>query len=320
MAEPGSGVCVVCAKVVGSPLISVHSSLISQNGSIHSQMGQVVGLEQLEEACKATEFVCSVCLRLLLNIVNLDCKLIGLKNEFRNTFLQGAKSRRETQAGGQGRPSAESLVADRSGEGDTLQAEVWDSTHLDQCVSPEKVDRFFSNIPSDSDNNGESVKSNEPNDGKPQDSVKHEVSSPENRAATSQQCPQELDTHLTLDTSTADLSDLLPPQCLLGDDAVSCSSQGEEETLREEEKRSGCDTPMQESQGSPPSTDSTSNPLKTAGNGGDAKRTLITAASQDKQDSQHLSDSGEDNGSQEASAQPTPRRVRRPRGKGDHGM
>lgn len=315
MEEPGSGACVVCAKAVSSPLIGVHSSLISQNGSIHSQMGQVVGVEQLEEACRTTEFICSICLRLLLNIVNLECKLMVLKNEFRDTFLQGTESRKETQVVGPSRPAAESSER-KSGEGHTPQAEMWDSTHLDQCVRPEKVDRFFSNIPSDSETNREDVKSIESQD-KPEDSVsavKHETSSLDSSGATRHQCPQELGTHLTLDASTAVLSDLLPPQCLLGDNAVSCSSQGEEETLKDEGKRSNCDTPMQESEGSPPSTANTSNPLQSAGNGGGAEQTLSTVATQDKQDSQHPLDSGGDDGSKETTAQPAQRRARRPRG------
>lgn len=321
MEEPGSGACVVCAKVVSSPLISVHSSLISQNGSIHSQMGQVVGVEQLEEACSTTEFICSICLRLLLNIVNLECKLMVLKNEFRDTFLQGAESRKETQAAGPSLPTAQSSER-KSGEGHTPQTEVWDSTHLDQCVRPEKVDRFFSNIPSDSETNREGVKSIESQD-KPEGSVsavKHETSSLESSAATSHPCPQGLGTHLTLDASTAVLSDLLPPQCLLGDNAGLCSSQGEEETLRDEGKRSDCDTPMQECQGSPTSTANTSNPLQSAGNGGGAEQTFNTVATQDKQDSQHPPDSGGGDGSKEPTALPVQRRARRSRGKEDHDM
>lgn len=318
--EPGSGVCVVCAKAVSSPTINVHSSLIAQNGSIHSQMVQVVGVEQLEEACRATELVCSICLRLLLSIVNLECKLVILKNEFRDTFMQGTKSRRGTQAGGQSHATAQSSVPDRkSAEGDTPQAEVWDSSHFDHCVRPEKVDSFFSNIPSASENNAECVKNTEPHDDKPEDPVipvKHEASSPESSATTSQQCPDELGTHLALDTSTADLSDLLPSQCLLGDDAASCSSHGEEEASVEEGKRSDCDTYMQESKDSPPNTDSTMGPTKITGCDGEAEKACSTDATQEKQE---LPDPGGDN-IKGVTAQPAQRRVRKHRGKEDRDM
>lgn len=324
MEEPGNGVCVVCAKVVSNPMISIHSSLISQNGSIYSQMGQVVGVEQLEEACRATELVCSICLRLLLNIVNLECKLVVLKNEFQDTFLQGAESRRGTQAGSQSNPAAESSVAERkNSKGDIPQAQVWDTTHLDECVRSEKIDGFFSNIPTDSGNNTDSIDSIEPQgDYKTEDSespAKHETYSPESNAITSQQCPEELNTHLTLDTTTADLSDLLPPQCPLEDHAVSCSSQGEEETVKEEIKRSGCDTTMQNNRGSLLCSDSTSSLFMSAGNNGEAKKTCSTVATQDKHDSQHLTMSSDD-GSKESSVEPVQKRIRRPRGKEDQNI
>lgn len=311
MEEPGHGTCVVCARAVNSPLISVHSSLASQNGSIHSQMGQVVGAEELEEACRTTEYICSLCLRLLLNIVNLECRLLLLKKEFQDTFLRGGASRKETQDAGAYRPPAESPEG-KGGEGHTPQAAVWASTHQAQCVRHEKVDSFFSNIPSDSETTGEGVESIESQD-KSQDSVsaiKHEASSLESAAATSSQCPQGLGTHLALDATTAVLSDLLPPQCLLGDNALPCSSQGEEETLSHEGKRPDCDTPMQETAGNTPT------PSQSAGSDGAAEQTIGTAAApQGKQGGQHTPASGEGDGSQETTAQPAQRRGRRPRGK-----
>lgn len=300
MDEPAGGVCVVCAKVVNAPMVSVHSSLIAQNGSIHSQMGQLVGMEQLEEACRASELVCSICLKLLLNVVNLECKLLVLKNEFRDTFLQGGQSRR-AQVGGQAQPSTLSSVQDRkTTAGDTPQAGMWHSAPFDPCVRQEKVDSFFSNIPPD--HNTEDVKSSEPQDNPPQNPVspiKHEASSPESSVATTQQCHEELAAHLT----TTDLSDLLPTQCLLGDDAV-CSSQGEEESPGV--KQPDCDVLMQENSLNRPSTDSTASPSKNTEN---EDETCDTVTTQEQHgDSQPLSDS--DECSEGANTHPDQRRAR----------
>lgn len=322
MEGPGSGLCVVCAKVVSSSLISVHASLIAQNGSIHSQMEQVVGVEKLEEACRSTEYVCSICLRLLLNIVNLECKVILLKNEFRATFLQGAESRKEVLAGGQVHLTGQSSAADqKSDSGIPVQDKVWSRTHLDHNVKPEKVERFFSNIPLDTENNIETFDISEPPvDDRAQDvksAVKYESPCPESNAVTSKQSSEHLDTQLALDTSSAELSDLLPPHCLLGDDANSYDSHVEEETLREVVKRPDSDPSIQDYPNSPSSAVSTLNAIKTVECCDEDMKTCNTGSPEDRLSSECLPDSGGGAALKRSSGQSSQRRVRKPKGKKD---
>ena len=325
MDGPNSGVCVVCAKVVSSSLVNVHASLIAQNGSIHRQMGQVVGVEQLEEACRATEFVCSICLRLLLNIVNLECKVILLKDEFRATFLQGTQSRREVLAGGPVHLLGQcSLTDHKTDDGDSPQDEVWTRTHLDPCVKPEKVERFFSNIPLDTDNITQTFNTSKTAvDDRTQDVksvVKHESPGCEMSTVTSKQSSQGLDTHLPLDTSAAQLSDLLPPHCLLGDDVNSFGSQGEEEALRDAIKRPINEPSTQQYSNSPSTTVTTMQATKPMQCGGEGEKTCtLGSPEEDKQDSDYLPDCG-GGASCEDSEELTPhKRIRKHKGKEDQG-
>lgn len=321
-----SGLCVVCAKVVSSSLVSVHASLITQNGSIHRQMGQVVGMDQLEEACQATEFVCSICLRLLLNIVNLESKVVLLKNEFQATFLQGAESRRKAVVGGKVYlPGKSSVIDQKSDDGNPpqipqgTQNDLWNRTHLDHCVKPEKVERFFSNIPLDSESNAETPHTSEPPvDDRAQDaksSVRHESAVSESSGISSKESSEELETQLALDTSAAELSDLLPHHCLLGDDATSSCSQGEEETLREADKRPSSNPSMQDYPLSPSSSMSTLDAAKPVECGNEGEKTCITGSPEEKQDSECLPDSDGSVPFEGSSEQTPKRRLRKSREK-----
>lgn len=319
MEGPDSGLCVVCAKVVNSPLVSVHASLIAQNGSIHSQMGQVLGVEQLKEACRVTEFVCSICLRLLLNIVNLECKVSLLKNEFRSTFVQGAESRMEALR--HVHLTEPRAVTDRKSDGgNPPQDEVWSRTHPDHNVKTEKVERFFSNIPLNTENTTETFDIYEqPVDDRTQDAkstVKQEFAGPESSAASGKQCSQELDTQLALDTSAAELREMLPPHCLLGDDANSYSSHSEEETLREIVKRPDSNLSLQDFPHNPSSAVNILNSTKTVECGGEDKKTCNTNNPGDKESSECLEECG-GGASEESSEQTTQSRVRKSKGKKD---
>ncbi|KAG7171885.1 zinc finger protein 668-like [Homarus americanus] len=86
--------CIVCNLDVKGAPINIHSNLAAKNGSIHSLICQVVNYEDLLEACQSSEVICARCLKILLNIVNLECKIINLRNDFRETFQNGIESRR----------------------------------------------------------------------------------------------------------------------------------------------------------------------------------------------------------------------------------
>ncbi|XP_045119707.1 zinc finger protein 62 homolog isoform X2 [Portunus trituberculatus] len=315
----GSGLCVVCAKVVSSSLVSVHASLVTQNGSIHRQMGQVVGMDQLEEACQATEFVCSICLRLLLSIVNLESKVVMLKNEFQATFLQGAELRRKAVIGGKVHLGHSSLIDKKQYDGNPppasqgTQDNLWNRTHLDHCEKPERAERFFCHIPLDSECNAETPSTSEPPaDDRAQDaksSVKDETAPSESSAVSSRQSSGELETQLALDTSAAELSDLLPSHCYLGDIATSSGSQGREEPLREVDKRPNGNPSMQHYPLSPSSSVSTLDAAKPVQCGSEGNKTYVTS-NLVKQDSECLPDS---EGSSEQTLQ---RRLRKSRKEG----
>lgn len=89
-----SSVCVVCNQKTEEALTSVYSRLTTITGSIHSHMSQVVGCQELQLACQTSQVVCSLCLNILLTVVNLECQLISLKNEFRGMFQRGTESRK----------------------------------------------------------------------------------------------------------------------------------------------------------------------------------------------------------------------------------
>ncbi|XP_053645730.1 zinc finger protein 14 isoform X2 [Cherax quadricarinatus] len=86
--------CLVCNKIIKEALVNIHSNLATKNHSIHSQISRVVSVEDLLEACQTSEVVCSTCLKILLNIINLESQIVTLKNEFRETFQHGLESRR----------------------------------------------------------------------------------------------------------------------------------------------------------------------------------------------------------------------------------
>lgn len=324
--EPSSGLCVVCAKVVSSSLVSVHASLITQNGSIHRQIGQVVGVDQLEEACQATEFVCSICLRLLLSIVSLESKVVLLKNEFQATFLQGAESRRKASIGGKVHLPGQSSVNDQKNyNGNPSQApqetqnDLWNTTHLDHCMKSEKVESFFSNIPLNPEGNAETPHtSKSPAADRTQDaksSVREESAASESSAVSSKQSSEELETQLTLDTSAAELSDLLPPHCLLGEDAASSASQGEEDSLREADKGPGSNPSVQDYPLSPSSSMSTLDAAKPVECGSEGDKTCITGSPGEKQDSECLPESDGSAPSEGCTEQTPQRRLRKSREK-----
>nr|XP_045613509.1 zinc finger protein 69-like [Procambarus clarkii]XP_045613511.1 zinc finger protein 69-like [Procambarus clarkii]XP_045613512.1 zinc finger protein 69-like [Procambarus clarkii] len=86
--------CLVCNKLIKEASVNINSNLAAKNGTILSQISRVVSSEDVLEACRVSEVVCSLCLKILLNIVNLECKIVTLQNEFRETFKSGIESRK----------------------------------------------------------------------------------------------------------------------------------------------------------------------------------------------------------------------------------
>ncbi|KAK4291441.1 hypothetical protein Pmani_035726 [Petrolisthes manimaculis] len=73
---------------------SVHSALLpSTTDTVHRHLCLVVGAENVDEACRRSEVLCGLCLKLLLNIVLLDRRVAVLRERFTGTFHKAAEAR-----------------------------------------------------------------------------------------------------------------------------------------------------------------------------------------------------------------------------------
>ena len=109
--------CLVCNKVVKCNAVSIHSGLARRSGSIHDQISEIVGNEDITKACEISEVLCPMCLKLLLSINNVEFELKNLKLEFLGIFHSSVKSRKA---------GTEKLMKDsKLGCGDGLKSELW---------------------------------------------------------------------------------------------------------------------------------------------------------------------------------------------------
>ncbi|KAK3858028.1 hypothetical protein Pcinc_035753 [Petrolisthes cinctipes] len=139
MSGEGRNVCLVCNREeVGSAPVSVHSSLVpSRTGTIHGQLCDVVGSRNLDEACRVSQVVCGVCLKLLLNIVLLECRVVVLREKFTGTFHKGAEARKKEVVGRRVGKNVKKCRSDCDGK----EVVCWDDEEIQGWGEEEEIQK-----------------------------------------------------------------------------------------------------------------------------------------------------------------------------------
>lgn len=241
-----TNLCLVCNKDTRGASVNVHSNVAARNGSIHSQISQVVGNEDLLEACQTSEVVCPTCLKILLNIVNLECKVVCLKNEFRITFQKGIESRRVSM----GRSIVSQLkprLASNEGRADE-EYRIYDNREWSDKSAPQhefqgESERTFTDVSQEVSIINDSSKHdllslNEPMHEK-KFPIKFEATGGDTCISVeSEQC-NDFNNQLAF-SNGRELNDLMPSHCLEGDGEINFTSHNDDQrsTLNRSDSKS----------------------------------------------------------------------------------
>lgn len=229
-----SSLCLVCNKDTRGEPVNIHSNVAARNGSIHSQISQVVGHEDLLEACQTSEVVCPTCLKILLNIVNLECKIVCLRNEFRVTFRKGIELRRVNMGRSLVNQVKPRLVSDNGTEDDEYRVydnREWSDKSAVQHEYQGESERTFTNIPEGvsivTDSSKHDLLSVSESLHEKKFSVKFEATGSE-MSVESEQCNEDFGNQLSFN-SARELNELMPSHCLEGDGEINCTSHNEDD-------------------------------------------------------------------------------------------